>query len=274
MERAVVDGIALAYEDAGDGEPVVCIHGAFVADAFRPLLAERSLADRYRLISYHRRGYVGSSPAAGTVRLADQAADCGRVLTHLGVRRAHVVGHSFGGTVALRLALDAPEAVGTLSLLEAGLVVGDSAHLYREALERAVARYREAGAHVAVDEFLRLRWPAYREHLGDVLPGAVEQAVSDAATCFDVDLPEALESGLDAAEIGLITQPALVVLGGGSVSLHPRFAETYHLLLDWLPNAEGVVVPGTTHFMQVENPPAIAAALADFWARHPLRDEG
>jgi pimeloyl-ACP methyl ester carboxylesterase len=126
VDRAVVDGSALEYEDSGVGEPVVCIHGAFIADSFRPLLSESSLADRYRLISYHRRGYVHSSPTGKTVSLAEEASDCRNLLSHLGVRRAHVVGHSFGGAIALQLALDAPQLVHTLSLLEAALMVGES----------------------------------------------------------------------------------------------------------------------------------------------------
>jgi hypothetical protein len=44
MERADGDGVTLEYAVAGAGEAVVCIHGAFVADTFRPLLAEPSLA--------------------------------------------------------------------------------------------------------------------------------------------------------------------------------------------------------------------------------------
>lgn len=46
--------------------------------------------------------------------------------------------------------------------------------------------------------------------------------------------------------------------------MHPRFSETYQLLLDWLPDAEGFVLPGATHFLQVENPRGMAEALAAF----------
>ena len=66
-----------------------------------------------------------------------------------------------------------------------------------------------------------------------------------------------------------ITQPVLVVLGENSVSLHPRFAETYQLLLDWLPNAEGFVLADAAHFLTVESPRRLAEALVDFYARHP-----
>lgn len=269
MARAVIDGIELEYNDLGAGEPVVFIHGAFIAEGFQPLLAEPVLAERYRLISYHRRGYGGSSRTTEPVTFASVAGDCSALLSHLGVRRAHVVGHSYGANVALQLALDAPRLVQTLSLLEAGLIVGESAPLYRQALLESRRRFEVAGAHVAVDEFLRMRWPSYRENLPQVLPGAFEQAVVDAGTFFEAELPGGLDWKFESGEAQRIRQPVLVVLGEQSANLHPRFAETYRLLLGWLPNAEGFVLPAATHFLQVENPRALAAALSDFWARHP-----
>jgi pimeloyl-ACP methyl ester carboxylesterase len=272
LDRASIDDITLEYDDSGVGEPVLCIHGAFIADTFAPLLSERNLASRYRMITYHRRGYAGSSGRGEAVSLAGQAGDCRRLLSYLGVKRAHVVGHSFGGAIALRLALDEPELVHTLSLLEAALPIGESAHLYRQALARSEQRYREAGARAAIDEFLQARWPGYRERLEHVLPGAFEQAVADAATCFSADLPVVIESRFGEADARRIGQPALVVLGEKSAELGPRFVETHRLLLAWLPNAEGFVLPGATHFLQVENPRDMAEALADFYARHPLED--
>ena len=270
MDQANIEGVTLEYDDSGLGEPVLCIHGAFIADTFAPLLSQRDLATRYRLITYHRRGYIGSSGSGETVSLAEHAGDCRRLLSYLGVERAHVVGHSFGGAIALRLALDEPELVHTLTLLEAALAIGESAHLYRQALARSEQRYREAGAPTTVDEFLQARWPGYRERLEHVLPGAFEQAVSNAATCFSADLPAVIESRFGEAEARQIAQPALVVLGEGSADLDPRFGETHRLLLAWLPNAESFILPGATHFLQVENPLDMARALAGFYARHPL----
>jgi pimeloyl-ACP methyl ester carboxylesterase len=270
LQRAVTDGAELEYEALGTGEPVVFIHGAFIADTFRPLLAEGSLADRYRLILYHRRGYVGSSRGDGADSIARQAADCRALLRHLGVERAHIAGHSYGGCVALQLALDAPDVVGSLALLEPGLMVGASAAGYREALARGAERYREAGASVAVEEFLQARWPGYGTALERALPGAVAQAVADAETWFERELPGQLEWSFGEAEARHITQPALSILGGESDALWSRFGETHRLLLAWLPRAEGFVLPGTTHLMQLQDPRGLAEALAGFFARHPL----
>jgi pimeloyl-ACP methyl ester carboxylesterase len=113
VDRAVVDGVALEYEVSGAGEPVVCVHGALIADTFRPLRGEPSLA-RYCLITYRRRGYGGST-GDGPASIARQAADCAALLRHLGVERAHVVGHSYGGAIALQLALDAQTRSGRSS---------------------------------------------------------------------------------------------------------------------------------------------------------------
>lgn len=270
MEKARINGAELEYEVSGTGEPVVFIHGAFIADAFRPLLAEPSLAGRYRLILYHRRGYVGSSRASGTISVVQQATDCRALLRHLGVERAHVVGHSYGGVVALQLALDTPSVVYSLALLEPALMLGSSAQGYRESLVRGAERYREAGAAVVVDEFLQARSPGYRAALDRALPGAFAQAVADAGTSFEHELPGLLGWHFGEAEARRISQPALCVLGGESDALWPRFGETHRLLLAWLPHAEGFVLPGATHDLQIEDPRGMAEALAAFWARHRL----
>lgn len=268
MKRAEVDGIILEYEVWGTGEAVVFIHGAFIADIFPPLLAERPMAG-YRRITYHRRGYVGSSRTPGPVSVARQAADCSALLRHLGVQRAHVVGHSLGGCVALQLALDAPEVVHSLALLEPALMVGESAQPYREALRRNAERYRLEGAAVVVDESLRARSPEYRDKLERMLPGAFHQAVVDAPATFEMDIGH-LDWQFGEAEARRVLQPTLSVLGERSEALWARFGETHRLLLAWLPRAEAFVLPGATHLLPLENPRELAEALAQFLARHSL----
>jgi pimeloyl-ACP methyl ester carboxylesterase len=272
MERAKVGEITLAYETSGAGEPVILIHGGLVADAFRPLLTEPELTSRYWLILYHRRGYGESGPVSDPVSVGSQVEDCAGLLQHLDVDKAHIVGHSYGGVVALQMALDHPAMVHSLALLEPALAVGKSGEEYRASLERGITHYRETDteAEVLVDAFLRARWPEYRSRLDHVLPGAFDQAVADAGTAFDRELPGLLDWHFGEAEAQRIHQPTLSVLGDRSNDFSPRFAEVHQFLQSWLPRAEGFVLPDATHFLQVENPQDMASALADFWERHPL----
>jgi pimeloyl-ACP methyl ester carboxylesterase len=156
-------------------------------------------------------------------------------------------------------------------LLEPALMVGASAQSYRESLLRSAQRYREVGAAVVVDESLRARWPGYRDALEQVLPGAFAQAVADAGTVYEMDVGH-LDWRFGEAEARRITQPVLSVLGSESEALWSRFGETHRLLLAWLPMGEEFVLPGATHFLQVENPRGMAEALAAFFARHPLSE--
>src|SRR2546421_12472731 len=117
MENATVNGVQLEYEVRGEGEPLLLIHGASVAETFVPLMKEPALA-RFQLIRYHRRGYAGSGHPGRVTNFHEQAADAAALLAHLGVAKAHIAGHSYGGLTALRLALDSPACVHTLLLLE------------------------------------------------------------------------------------------------------------------------------------------------------------
>lgn len=271
METATVDRVELAYETRGVGEPVVLVHGALIADAFWPLLEEPDLVDRYQVIAYRRRGYGGSPRPSGPVSLARQAADCHGLLRHLGIERAHVVGHSYGGAIALELAKQVPHVVRSLALLEPSLMLGASGDDYRESLRRGMQRYREEGPAPVVADMLRVRWGEDpRQALQPVLPGAFEQAVRDAATTFEAEGPPLLEWEMGEPQLRNVHQPTLVVLGERSKDLSPRFVETFELLLSWLPHAEGYELPEAAHGLQLQNPRALAAALADFFARHPI----
>ncbi|MBV8710607.1 MAG: alpha/beta hydrolase, partial [Solirubrobacterales bacterium] len=109
MKRARLTESELEYEIKGAGEPVLLIHGSHVARSFVPLLEQKVLTDEYMLIRYHRRGWLGSSSPEGELSIARQAADAAELLAFLGIERAHVVGHSYGGAITLELAHDFPE---------------------------------------------------------------------------------------------------------------------------------------------------------------------
>jgi pimeloyl-ACP methyl ester carboxylesterase len=228
------------------------IHAGCCADFFKPLMAEPALADRYRLIRYYRVGYAGSSRLAGPVSIAQQAAHCRSLLRHLGIERAHVAGHSSSAMMALQLALDAPEVVHTLALLDAARPAPQS-EVQMEFVKTVVQP-----ASCGLD---------YRAALEQALPGAFHQVVADTDTFFGQELPAVQQWSFGPEEASHITQPVLVVLGAKS---NPIFRERRELLLAWLPNVEPFVLPEATHLLQVQNPRGMAEGLATFFARHPL----
>src|SRR5262245_58810844 len=122
MQRVHLNGADLEYEVQGSGEPLLLIHGSILADAYHALRAEPRIANAYRVISYHRRGFAGSSRASVPFTIAQQAADGRALLQHLGIPLAHIAGHSYGAAIAIQWALDAPTAIQSLALLEPPLV--------------------------------------------------------------------------------------------------------------------------------------------------------
>ena len=109
MDRAALNGVELEYESRGAGEPVVLVHHGAGADWFKPLLDEPSLAGRHRVVRYHRPGYARSGPLVVPLTFAVEAVTFRGLMRHLGIDRAHVVGHSASGCIALQIALDVPD---------------------------------------------------------------------------------------------------------------------------------------------------------------------
>jgi pimeloyl-ACP methyl ester carboxylesterase len=277
MSRATLNGVALDYEVWGNaGEPVVLVHAGIFADWFKPLRDEPALTGRHRVLSYHRVGYAGSSRVAGPVSLAQQAGHLRALMRKLGIPRAHVVGHSSGGNIALQLALESREMVQSIVLMEPALPVpglGQERLLStRAAMAPVFEAYRAGDRARAVDGFMRfVSGPDYRTVMDRVLPGAFAQAVTDADTFFGQELPAVQQWTLSREDAGRISQPALSIVGEKSKALSPIWSERHELILAWLPTAEGFVLPDATHLLHVQYPRTVAEALAAFFARHPLR---
>lgn len=145
MQRTEINGVKLGIYDRGSGEPVVFIHGAH-SDECAAVLEEPALADSFRLIHYHQRGYGTSEPPEVPVSVEQKVADCRAVMDSLGVQRAHIVGQSGGGPTLLQMARDVPEAVHTLALLEPALYsVVANAPAFNEAASEAGSLVRGRG---------------------------------------------------------------------------------------------------------------------------------
>jgi pimeloyl-ACP methyl ester carboxylesterase len=271
MECARLGAVELEYQVVGSGEAVLLIPPGPLADGFLPFLSEEALADRYRLIQYHRRGQAGSSQATPPVSYSDQAADAAGLLSHLGVGRAHVVGHSTGANVALQLALDRPEVVQTLALLEPWLTASPSTPAFFERAGAPVEAYNSGQKETAVAGFISLAsgldWETARAVIDDYVPGSVAQAVKDVDTFCGVDLPALSAWEFGPEEAAAVSQPVLSVLGAESERL---FVDGAALLRSWLPDVEDLTVEGVGHLLQIQRPEPIAHGIAEFFDRHPI----
>src|SRR5215208_2437964 len=270
MNRARLDGVEVEYQVVGSGDPVLLIPPGPLADGFLPFLAEEALTDRYHLIQYHRRGQAGSSRATPPVSYAEQAADAAGLLSHLGVSRAHVVGHSTGANIALQLALDRPDVVQTLALLEPWLTISPSAPAFFEQAGPPMEAYGSGEKETAMAGFIGLasglEWETSRAVIDDYVPGSVAQAVEDADTFCGVDLPALTAWEFGSEDARAVSQPVLSVLGAETGLL---FVEGAALLRSWLPRLEDLTVQDVGHLLQIQNPGPVARGIAEFFGRHP-----
>lgn len=270
MQTAHLDDVTLEFEVTGDGEPVLFI-SPVLADGFLPLLQHPKLCDHYRLIHYHRRGWVGSTRTPAPVSIERHVADAVALLDHLGVRRAHVAGHSSGAAVAAQLALDHPDRAHTVTLLELSLLSLPRGQEFLKSAGPVFGIY-QAGEHErAFAAFMAtvsgLEWDRCRDVLERHVPGVVDQSVADADTFFGIELPSLAEWSLDAGQAGAIEQPVLSVLGKETL---PLWVEVAAFLAVNVPRIREVGIDGVGHLLHIQRPEPVADCVASFLREHPM----
>ena len=110
-------GVRLRYRQMGSGEPIVILHGfASSLEAVAPVAD--SLAGTHRVIALDQRGHGGSSaPSDPDAYGHEMGEDVVRLLDHLGIERAHLLGHSMGAVVSAYVAVRHPARVATVALI-------------------------------------------------------------------------------------------------------------------------------------------------------------
>lgn len=220
------------------------------------------LAAHFRVLRYDSRGHGQSDVPRGPYTVEQLAADATALLSSLEITTTHFVGISMGGAVAQQVALDAPERIASLTLIDttAGYDEAD-AKLF---LERAV-QAREKGMKVLADgtlgrwlgEDFRKRHPAQAERIRALVAGAHPEgfaASCEALATFDVRtrLPE-------------IEAPTLVLVGENDPSTPPAVAQR---IASGIPNARLTVIPDAAHLSIVEQKQLVTNALATFLRGH------
>ncbi|MDQ3409683.1 MAG: alpha/beta hydrolase, partial [Actinomycetota bacterium] len=231
------DGIVLSGEEAGEGTPVVLLHGLtasrrYVVHGSRAL--ERS---GHRVVAYDARGHGASSPApdAAAYDYTLLPGDLGAVLEDRGLDRAVLAGASMGAHTIVRFALDHPERVAGMVLVTPAHVPGEDEDAERlETWDRLARGLREDGVDgfLAASDFSTMpqKW---RETVTRVIRQRMERhehldAVADAVAAVSRSRPFAALEELEGLE-----QPTVVVGSRDAADpTHPlRTAHTYAELL-------------------------------------------
>lgn len=264
----------IAGHTGGDpsGPPVLLLHGGpGMTDYMDDLLGEE--LDGWRTISYQQRG-LAPSATDGPFTVERHVADAIAVLDAVGVDRVIVLGHSWGGHLALQIAAAHPERVAGLVSVdgfgaagEDGGVTALAQGLAERLPEESMAAYAEIGQRMTTDPTdedalasLRLLWPSYFADPADMLPFPPSLRVSVPGNGETLgSAMESLANGF-ADRLKSVTVPAVFLLGERSPMPVSQGEQTAALL----PNATVRVVPGAGHLVWHEVPGSVAEALATF----------
>ncbi len=251
------DGADVAYQVSGAGPGVVLLHATLSrARSWRPLV--RALGDRARVVAIDRRGHRASlDPDPMRLAFGDHVADVAAIIEREGIAPAVIVGHSFGGCVALDLAAARPDLVHAVIAYEPPYMP-----LASERVRDAMAGVaREAAAAHAAGDGPRAVELFLRTVLGDAgfeaLPPAVRAMVREEG---DAAASDSRLTGLRPDRLPRISAPVVVAVGAESRPFYLAIAEG---LAATIPGARVVRVPGADHMGAVTHPEAILALVED-----------
>jgi 3-oxoadipate enol-lactonase len=231
-----------------DELPVLFLHGINMShDVWLPVLD--LLPEDRRYIAVDLRGH-GRSDRDGPFGAEDYAADAVAVLDTLGVEKAHVVGTSFGGSVACVLAAAAPQRVATVT------AIGSALKVEGVDVDAAVGAMHAVGLRAFFESFLPQASFAPATD-PSIVARAVEVAVADRSEEVVVAVSRAAFAAdvTDAAHA--VSCPALVVVGEHDGTCPPVLAEVMAEAL----RAKLVVMPGRGHVVTYEDPAGVCDAL-------------
>lgn len=273
MPSFVVNGIRLNVERAGEGPPLVLLHGfTGSATTWSPHLD--AFACRFSVIAVDLPGHGKSdAPESADYRMKQCVADLLAVLDRLGIANAVLLGYSMGGRVALHLALVAPDRIRALILESTSPGIAD--------LEERAARRRSDDALAAMIEREGIEaFVDYWEHLPlfasqSVLPAAIRGRLrSQRLANNPAGLANSLRSiGAGVMEplhdrLGEIQAPVLLMTG----VLDEKHYRLGRSMAEAIPTARLVVVPDAGHAVHLEQSEAFNRRVLEFLEREGCHD--
>lgn len=275
VHRLNVGEETVEFVERGHGEPLLLVHAGVFDAWFAPLARDDTVRD-FRVLETRRVGYDTTAPMpARQLTIADHARHCAAVLDSLQIRQAHVLGHSSGSLIGLQLAVDRPELVQSLVLVEPAiapaLVPPPEADGIRESY-RAMAAMARAAADLRplFDSFMRqVCAPDYRDVLLAALGSeGLQRAERDCGFFFRQEVPAVEHWTFDHTIGSRVAQPVLFVQGGDSPPIVHGISANLAAML--AADAETTTVPGTDHLLPLRDPATLGRLTANFISRHHI----
>ena len=271
-----INGTQLFVKTIGTGEPILIVHGGpgFDHSYFLPQMAE--LATGYRLVFYDQRvsGRSSADVQPDEITLERFIGDIEGLREFLGVERVHLMGHSFGGMLAMHYALRHPDRLHSLMLVSS--TAGSNEYLDRVnqlLLERLSPEARRQQAELAESEAFKRREPdAIRQYMQFLLsanfhdPAKVDQLNLSFPADYGTRSEQLQALAGDLSEYDIyprlegISCPTLIVRGDSE--LLP--VEAIERIRDAIPRSQMHVLDDCGHFPFVECNDQLQATLREF----------
>ena len=266
-----VNGIPVSYVEDGSGPPLVFVHGA-VGDlrVWEPI--REPIASRHRFVAPTLRYFgTGEWPdEGGRFSVDTHADDIAAFIEALDLGPVHLVGWSYGGNIAVAVALAHPEVVRSLILFEPAIPsmikedsAGDAAREARGRMFGPVAAAvaegdAEKAAVLLVEGAFQLPPGGFRDQPPDIRAVQLDNART-MPLLWSAEL-----GGVTCDMLRTLTKPTLIVCGAESNAYWPHIAET---MKECLPDAEVTAQPAVRHDGPVRDPAGLAGIIKDFVAR-------
>jgi pimeloyl-ACP methyl ester carboxylesterase len=270
MLKACVNGVNLHYQQHGQGSDVVLVHGLTGNLSFWLFTSVPQLAKHHRVTIYDLRGHGYSDMPPNGYSPRDLAVDLNGLLVELGIERAHLVGHSYGGTIALQHAVLYPEQTRSLVLCEPSLIAQQEETKSLEWILQGEIKDVVEAYGLTIPE--RLEWANLAQMWRELhkIPmqyglrkGRPRRMARLERLATTTTVIEDFEDTSDLTEQHLATAraPTLMVYGELSPFLDTRmFLETH------LPDIRSVVLPGSGHFNMTAAPEVFAPPVLEHFS--------
>lgn len=267
MPEATLNGFRMYYETHGEGPPLVLIHGGLGGGEGCAQLIEHQalpLSAQFQVIAYDRRAAGRSETPADGYSVPNYANDLHALLAHLGITRAHVLGSSAGGPIALQFALDHPEMTLSLLLINTMTYVQESERAVRiRELAEIKQVLADRGQDAAVEAGLNTRWPGLRdsnpEQFAKLKAINLEQFDGILHTIQSyLDIQDSLESRLHE-----LVMPTMIVHGDADSRINIMCGLQLH---QGIPGSEFHVIPGAEHGLLTNEAARMRGLIEEFLA--------